>query len=144
MKKSKFLLTNSQHIDKLNRITKEVLLSIRLIKNKNINNNLLLGINQKINSNFNKVNPIFKKQMNNILNEFSFYSRPLSSNQSNIFNYKLNEYQKKSNRRFSFEINQNKNNNSTKKSSLEMKKEEMMNLLDNNIKVKVKLKDIII
>ena len=140
MKKSKFLLTNSQHIDKLNRITKEVLLSIRLIKNKNSNNNLLLGINQKINSNFNKVNPIFKKQMNNILNEFSFYSRPLSSNQSNIFNYKLNEYQKKSNRCFSFEINQNKNNNSTKKSSLEMKKEEMMNLLDNNYESKIKNK----
>ena len=140
MKKSKFLLTNSQHIDKLNRITKEVLLSIRLIKNKNSNNNSSLGINQKINSNFNKVNPIFKKQMNNILNEFSFYSRPLSSNQSNIFNYKLNEYQKKSNRFFSFEINQNKNNNSTKKSSLEMKKEEMMNLLDNNYKSKIKNK----
>lgn len=79
-----------------------------------------------------------------MLNEFSFNSRPLSSNQSNIYNCKLNQSKKKSNRIFSYENNKSPNNILRKKSSLEMKKEEMMNLLDNNIKVKVKLKDIII
>ena len=79
-----------------------------------------------------------------MLNEFSFNSRPLSSNQSNIYNRKLNQSEKKSNRLFSYENNKSPNNILRKKSSLEMKKEEMMNLLDNNIKVKVKLKDIII
>ena len=62
MKKNQFFLINSQHIDKLNRITKDVLLSIRFIKNRNYkNNNLLIEINEKINSNFYKVNPIVKK-----------------------------------------------------------------------------------
>ena len=77
-----------------------------------------------------------------MLNEFSFNSRPLSSNQSNIYNCKLNQFKK--NQLFSYENNKSPNNILRKKSSLEMKKEEMMNLLDNNIKVKVKLKDIII
>lgn len=64
MKKNQFFLINSQHIDKLNRITKDVLLSIRFIKNRNYkNNNLLIGINEKINSNFYKVNPILKKNL---------------------------------------------------------------------------------
>ena len=86
----------------------------------------------------------FLKKITNLLNEFSFNSRPLSSNQSNIYNCKLNQSKKKSNRLFSYENNKSPNNILRKKSSLEMKKEEMMNLLDNNIKVKVKLKDIII
>ena len=64
MKKRQFVLINSQHIDKLNRITKDVLLSGRFIQNRNYkNNNLFIGINEKINSKFNKVNPTVKKKL---------------------------------------------------------------------------------
>ena len=140
MKKNQFFQINSQHIDKLNRITKDVLLSVRFIKNRNYkNNNLLIGINEKNNSNFYKVNPNVKKKIN-LLNEFSFNSRPLSSNQSNIYNRKLNQSEKKSNRLFSYENNKTPNNILRKKSSLDMKKEEMMNLLYNNYKSKSKTK----
>ena len=72
------------------------------------------------------------KKITNLLNEFSFNSRPLSSNQSNIYNCKLNQSKKKSNRIFSYENNKSPNNILRKKSSLEMKKEEMKNLLDKN------------
>ena len=139
MKKRQFVLINSQHIDKLNRITKDVLLSGRFIQNRNYkNNNLFIGINEKINSKFNKVNPTVKKKITNMLNELSFNSRPLSSNQSNIYNFKLNQTEKKTSRLFSFENNKSNNNINRKKSSLEMKREEMMNLLDNNYKNKNK------
>ena len=73
-----------------------------------------------------------------MLNEFSFNSRPLYLIQSNIYNFKLG---KKSNKLFSYENNKNHNNILRKKSSLEMKKVEMMNLLDNNYKNKSKNKN---
>ena len=50
------------------------------------------------------------KKITNLLNELSFNSRPLSSNQSNIYNCKLNQSKKKSNRIFNYENNKSPNN----------------------------------
>lgn len=113
---------NSIHIDKLNDITKQILISSRFLqsrqnnsKEKSNSNNLNYNID---NANSNYITPNIKEKMLNMYSELSFKQNPLST--------RINEYNS-----FSTE-NNNKIINKQKGQSLDKKKEEIMHLLKPN------------
>ena len=113
---------NSIHIEKLNDITKQILISSRFLqsrqnnsKEKSNSNNLNYNID---NANSNYITPNIKEKMLNMYSELSFKQNPLST--------RINEYNS-----FSTE-NNNKIINKQKGQSLDKKKEEIMHLLKPN------------
>ena len=113
---------NSIHIDKLNDITKQILISSRFLqsrqnnsKEKSNSNNLNYNID---NANSNYITPNIKEKMLNMYSELSFKQNPLST--------RINEYNS-----FSKE-NNNQIINKQKGQSLDKKKEEIMHLLKPN------------
>ena len=113
---------NSIHIDKLNDITKQILISSRFLqsrqnnsKEKSNSNNLNYNID---NANSNYITPNIKEKMLNMYSELSFKQNPLST--------RINEYNS-----FSTE-NNNQIINKQKGQSLDKKKEEIMHLLKPN------------
>jgi hypothetical protein len=113
---------NSIHIEKLNDITKQILISSRFLqsrqnnsKEKSNSNNLNYNID---NANSNYITPNIKEKMLNMYSELSFKQNPLST--------RINEYNS-----FSTE-NNNQIINKQKGQSLDKKKEEIMHLLKPN------------
>ena len=100
--KGLFNARNLNHIDKLNKLSKEVLISARIIqKNNNIEKDFSGEMNYKINNiHLNLINPNVKRKMSNILTELSLGNKALSSNQSKIYNYNF-KTEKKNIRYFS-------------------------------------------
>ena len=113
---------NSIHIEKLNDITKQILISSRFLQSRQNNskeklnsNNLNYNID---NANSNYITPNIKEKMLNMYSELSFKQNPLST--------RINEYNS-----FSTE-NNNQIINKQKGQSLDKKKEEIMHLLKPN------------
>ena len=122
-----FNARNLNHIDKLNKLSKEVLISARIIqKNNNIEKDFSGEMNYKINNiHLNLINPNVKRKMSNILTELSLGNKALSSNQSKIYNYNF-KAEKKNIRYFSSSKSQIE---FEKKHSIEKKKKEIFSLL---------------